>query len=743
MPVAHRGIKPVGSPRGEASEHDFVSASVILETRERLKSQPVAQGRRRGARADPACYDARGPSPPRTHAASRRELDGVHAHKAPAGALELGALGDVARLKGGAAWRWAHGGLAISIERNGGTHAQYRQGRAQLAFGENSEGRIVHVSAVPDGQACGCICPACSAPLIAREGSRARHFAHKVDTACVAARETLLHRLAKQILQDAGWLHLPAAAAEAEGVRRQVRPARDFTFDRVESEVRAGDVIPDILIWKGSRQLFVEIWVSHACGPEKIAKLRVAGVSTLEIDVRKVPRFASLAEVEDAVLRTAPRTWLFNPYVEDAMAQVQEVLAAREAARNEAFDRAAAQAAADWDRAGNASPADGAHADLSNIAAGIDALGYGAFLGLRHKADRGLAVAPRIWQAQVFQATVLARASQGRTWAVSVAGLLASLRRDGLVAPLFAKDIEPRVLSRLRQLRPQLRTPSELLRGYLRHLTKAGLLEERDQWWRPPEALCRAIEEKRREVRAAADRRWRLSDRVESLLRRCGIPAETFDASAWLQRPLRSGRTPKDVAQDGGPLWEALEAALSVLEAALRKDVETPDCLGLPLEAAIANAAAKRQADALKAQEEAEARALAAAEMRGAQLAEQAWRRLGPEAEAWLSTQRKSDGATRLDAARASDAEADRLYIALERAGAARAERLEREERARAALADLKRQAVARLGEERAALFLTVTDPVLGASPTDYCTDARALAECLRRLPAKPRRRAT
>ena len=99
-------------------------------------------------------------------------------------------------------------------------------GGALLPFGEAPDGRLLRASAVPAGLACGCACPGCGATLVARRGGRrAAHFAHATGRACASAHETVLHRLAKQLIADGAPLALPEVAVEHGGIRRPVRPA--------------------------------------------------------------------------------------------------------------------------------------------------------------------------------------------------------------------------------------------------------------------------------------------------------------------------------------------------------------------------------------------------------------------------------------------------------------------------------------------------------------------------------------
>jgi hypothetical protein len=145
----------------------------------------------------------------------------------------------------------------------------------RLPYGKASNGRLVRASEVPTGLGCGCSCPACGAPLVARQGDvRIAHFAHATDRACAAAHETTLHRLAKQLIADGTALVLPEVAAEYGGKRRLVRPAVTIRPEGAALEPGLDGLRPDILITVAGRPLLVEVAVTHFCGPEKLALIR-------------------------------------------------------------------------------------------------------------------------------------------------------------------------------------------------------------------------------------------------------------------------------------------------------------------------------------------------------------------------------------------------------------------------------------------------------------------------------------
>ena len=80
-------------------------------------------------------------------------------------------------------------------------------------------GRMVRVQEVATGLACGCTCPACGHPLVAKaKDSRWRrpHFAHYWDADCRAWYETAVQKTAKQLITHQLRLCLPEWDGEPE-----------------------------------------------------------------------------------------------------------------------------------------------------------------------------------------------------------------------------------------------------------------------------------------------------------------------------------------------------------------------------------------------------------------------------------------------------------------------------------------------------------------------------------------------
>lgn len=85
---------------------------------------------------------------------------------------------------------------------------------AELPYGLTRDVRLAHISEVVAGLKCGCVCPSCRTPLVARKGNvNAHHFGHHADRACAGAWESTLHLLGKEVIAANSSITLPEAVA--------------------------------------------------------------------------------------------------------------------------------------------------------------------------------------------------------------------------------------------------------------------------------------------------------------------------------------------------------------------------------------------------------------------------------------------------------------------------------------------------------------------------------------------------
>ena len=109
----------------------------------------------------------------------------------------------------------------------------------KLPCGIDKNGNIVKIEDAIKGLACGCFCPGCKQPLIAKKGEKnAFHFAHKSQSfTCEHGYQSALHLLAKELFNEIEYLIFI----------KDHKPVR-YKIDSVEVENRLDDIIPDLLI---------------------------------------------------------------------------------------------------------------------------------------------------------------------------------------------------------------------------------------------------------------------------------------------------------------------------------------------------------------------------------------------------------------------------------------------------------------------------------------------------------------
>lgn len=206
--------------------------------------------------------------------------------------------------------------------------------------------RIVDASLVsPDevsrGSACGCLCPGCNSPVIARQGTeREWHFSHAKGGHCKEGYEISVHEIAKQMIRLRRELLLPALNIEVRAVdsfglpiSEQIR-VLDASVVRLDecwtSQVR-DDVTVDVAGRFGNQEILVEITVFHRLMPDKRDRLVATGIPSLQIELGefKVTQ-ATRARIEGLLFENSSnRQWLYHPRMEQARQDAQTKLHAR------------------------------------------------------------------------------------------------------------------------------------------------------------------------------------------------------------------------------------------------------------------------------------------------------------------------------------------------------------------------------------------------------------------------------
>lgn len=204
----------------------------------------------------------------------------------------------------------------------------------RVPFGWKDD-RLWEPRQVPNGKACGCVCPACQRRLIAKQNHKTPHFAHAPGEDCAKALETAIHLAAKQLIADRQELRLPILTFTNPYARRvygdEPKPEvvyveRIVSLATVAVEAGLGDMRPDIVVTSGDVTYLVEIAVTHFVDDAKQAKINARQLPTIEIDVSRLHGQATFAGLANLLFthHPYPAKWLYHPKITELTREAWE-----------------------------------------------------------------------------------------------------------------------------------------------------------------------------------------------------------------------------------------------------------------------------------------------------------------------------------------------------------------------------------------------------------------------------------
>lgn len=190
-------------------------------------------------------------------------------------------------------------------------------------------GQLTHISEVQKGIKCGCKCPACGAELIARKGDiMMHHFAHRSKEECEYGYQTTLHLIAKKIISENRIVRVPSLYVKfsGSGKKELIEKEKIVNVSAVILEKKLDNIIPDILLLTDAGKIIVEIYVTHEIDSKKKEKIKQLGVPTLEIDLSKIDREISEAELKEVLINNNKyKTWIYDGRREDVYRKFLQV----------------------------------------------------------------------------------------------------------------------------------------------------------------------------------------------------------------------------------------------------------------------------------------------------------------------------------------------------------------------------------------------------------------------------------
>jgi hypothetical protein len=143
------------------------------------------------------------------------------------------------------------------------------------------------------------------------------------DATPLMRRETLLHKLVKDILHTSRRISLPShpaivATRQISGrvvTRTQDFAARSAELTNVTLERRLGRIVPDVIATEtDGRTLLIEVTVTNSISNERRERIRAAGYPAIEIDIGSMGGAITREALANFVVNeTAAKRWLCHP----------------------------------------------------------------------------------------------------------------------------------------------------------------------------------------------------------------------------------------------------------------------------------------------------------------------------------------------------------------------------------------------------------------------------------------------
>lgn len=181
--------------------------------------------------------------------------------------------------------------------------------------------KLIHVDDVSNGLSCGCVCPQCGEDLVAKNNGKIKehHFAHYSGSECEHGYETMLHLLAKEVIDNNKKVLLPKLNASINCDVTDIKISEEELkkFNKVVLEKRISDIVPDVIVYdENNEPLIIEIKVTHGIDDFKLEKIKRIGISTLEIDLSNtyIPDYDHMLEC--LTTYSFDRRWIYNKEAE-------------------------------------------------------------------------------------------------------------------------------------------------------------------------------------------------------------------------------------------------------------------------------------------------------------------------------------------------------------------------------------------------------------------------------------------
>lgn len=181
---------------------------------------------------------------------------------------------------------------------------------SEILYALDENDNIVKIDDVPNGKNCGCRCPLCGEPLVAKNGGKIKmhHFAHEAE--CKYKEhlpQSQIHIMAKQIIEREKKICVP-----------QEFGFREISITDVKLEKMIGEIIPDIIATASGNPFIIEIYVTHKVDDAKKEKIRTLNIPAIEIDLHDLPYTLTEDSLKTELYNPHRVEWIFYPAIKSA-----------------------------------------------------------------------------------------------------------------------------------------------------------------------------------------------------------------------------------------------------------------------------------------------------------------------------------------------------------------------------------------------------------------------------------------
>lgn len=172
----------------------------------------------------------------------------------------------------------------------------------------------VHVSSVPNGKECNCVCPNCGEALIAKNKciDITNHFSHDGGNETRECRMTQLHLLAQHHFLEIPYITLPSVGFRYKGEElHRGRTSTRILNAKLEKHLDDGKWIADVMLDTEIGQIAIEVKVTHATEREKVNYYRKEKIPTIEFDLSKLRSMPLNKALDKLGNNNVPSEWLY------------------------------------------------------------------------------------------------------------------------------------------------------------------------------------------------------------------------------------------------------------------------------------------------------------------------------------------------------------------------------------------------------------------------------------------------